>query len=135
MELTTDEFLAIEGVVFSLVICKSCGHKAKEFDLLIKLPLPEKIILKCSKCNYKKNIVGVWRGNRLAFTEKGIDKEVLANLVASQLQSDQEHEWQREKNEAEWELEEQALEHRQHTYFDSRSPLEWDDDEEEWTSF
>lgn len=115
---------------FSLVICKLCGHKVKE----LKLPkiLPKKIILRCSKCNSNKNIVGVWRGNKFNFTEKGVSKEEIMIAIDDQRDLDEENELLREKYEYHNDYDDYK---DYHDLADSMSPLEWDDDEEEWTSY
>ena len=74
---------------FSLVICKLCGHKVKELNL--PKTLPKKIILRCSKCNSNKNIVGVWRGNKFKFTEKGVSKEEIMIAIDDQRDLDEEN--------------------------------------------
>lgn len=114
----------------SLVICKLCGHKAKELDL--PKILPKKIILRCTKCNSNKNIVGVWRGNKFKFTEKGVSKKEIMNVIDHQGDLDEENELLREK----YEYYNDYVDHNDyHDLVDSMSPLDWDDEEEEWTSY
>ena len=115
---------------FSLVICKLCGHKVKELNL--PKTLPKKIILRCSKCNSNKNIVGVWRGNKFKFTEKGVSKEEIMIAIDDQRDLDEENELLREKYEYHNDYDDYK---DYHDLADSMSPLEWDDDEEEWTSY
>lgn len=112
---------------FSLVICKLCGHKVKKLDL--PKILPKKIILRCSKCNSSKNIIGVWRGNKFRFTDKGVSKKVIMNIIDGQSYMDEQDELSREKYDYYDDYDDS------HGIADSMSPLEWDDEEEEWTSF
>ena len=113
---------------FSLVICKLCGHKVKKLDL--PKILPKKIILRCTKCNSSKNIIGVWRGNKFSFTEKGVSKKVIMSTIDAQSFMDQQDELSREKYD-----DYHDYDYDYHRLADSMSPLEWDDEEEEWTSF
>jgi len=115
---------------FSLVICKLCGHKVKELNL--PKILPKKIILRCSKCNSNKNIVGIWRGNKFKFTDKGISKEEIMIAIDDQRDLDEENDLLREKYEYHNDYDDY---NDYHDLVDSMSPLEWDDEEEEWTGY
>tara|TARA_B100000900_G_C20478610_1_gene674481 strand:- start:667 stop:972 length:306 start_codon:yes stop_codon:yes gene_type:complete len=92
--------------------------------------LPEKIILRCGKCNSSKNIVGVWRGNRFLFTEEGISKKSIMNAIDFQKYKDAENNLAIEQSEYFNDYPDTDDQN-----YDEMSPLEWDDGEEEWTSF
>jgi len=114
---------------FSLVICKLCGHKVKPLNLPEKLP--EKIILRCGKCNSSKNIVGVWRGHRFLFTEEGISKKsVMDAMKTIEKNLDAENDLAIEQFDDYLDIPDTDDQN-----YDEMSPLEWDDGEEEWTSF
>ena len=53
-----------DGIGFTKVICKICGHKVESFAL--PFPRPERITLRCSECGSRESIVA-WYGDEIKF--------------------------------------------------------------------
>ena len=120
------------------VECLLCGHKVKILNLPQKLP--NKILLKCSKCSRaQRRIVATCEDIKFSFNECGFSKEEFINAL---------------ENHEPYEIEDDIEDGIEITHYDggedyledmdseidigqtgSMSPLEWDEDEEEWTSF
>ena len=121
--------------------CLLCGHKVQTLNLPKKLP--KKILLKCSKCNREqRRVVATYENIQFSFNECGISKEEFINAL-------QNHELYDEEDDIENGLEGihyggEDDNYVEHLYRDdeidigqtgSMSSLEWNEDEEEWTSF